>query len=201
MRCRHTGTTRKSLLDRELGIAQPGSIAMLESHLESCPGCAALARGERTLSHDLSRLRLELPFEIDITARVLDAVEARPTVRRDAVSPASLGWASAVAAAAGLVLALALWQMLPDLAPLVSAGTDLLAPVGGAILKLAGVALDLLLVPLKMLWSLAGKLLGLTDRLASWQPLLTLAVGLGYGLMAVIIALFVGRDIKQTRAA
>ncbi len=201
MHCRHLEATRKSLLDHELGIASPGSVAALRSHLESCQGCAELARGERTLSHDLAGLRMEFPFEIDVTTRVLHEVQTLPAAPRDVVSPASLGWASAVAAAAGLALAVALWQMLPELTPLISAGSDLLAPVGGALVKLAGAALDVLLVPLNMLWSLAGKLLGLTGRLASWEPLLTVALGLGYGLMAVIIALFVGRDIKQTRAA
>ncbi len=201
MHCRHSDATRKSLLDRELGIASPESVAALESHLESCPVCTELARGERTLSHDLAGLRLEPSFEIDVTARVLHEVQILPAAARDGVSPASLGWASAVAAAAGLALAVALWQMLPELTPLISAGTDFLAPVGGAFVKLAGAALDVLLVPLKMLWGLAGKLLELTGRLASWEPLLTLALGLGYGLMAVIIALFVGRDFKQTRVA
>ncbi len=201
MQCRHTGTTRKSLLDRELGIAPPVTLARLASHLETCPDCVELARGERTLSRDLSGLRLEIPFEVDVTARVLHEVRTSSAAPREVVSPVSLGWASAVAAAAGVALAVALWQMLPGLTPLVSAGADLLAPVGGAIVKLAGAALDVLSVPLKMLWSLAGKLWTLTGRLASWEPLFTLAVGLGYGLMAVIIALFVGRDIKQTRAA
>ncbi len=194
MRCREARTTFTEL---ELGLTRAEARGMLATHLARCSDCTAWVSRERRLTASLATLRTELPFEIDVSARVATALGELLPASAGRVSGRELAWSGAVAAAASLSLALGLWQLTPGLAPLavrlrglgsalLSAASTLTSPVEGLVATVARVLGDLL--------ASLGKVAG---TLESLQPIAIATVAISTLMMAVSIVLVVGRDLRR----
>ncbi len=192
MRC---ARARRLLLDRELGHVDPTLGAVLERHLETCPGCARESRLDMLVVADLALLRGEPTFELDVSDRVMTRVRELETVGRAEVPVWQLGWSTAAAVLTAVALVGGLWVMLPDL---LHGARQLLAVAGSfrnAAMALTAPLIGLLEVPLRLLWSLAGALRAGSPLLNGLQP-----VGVGLGVLAFLvmtttIGYVVGRDL------
>ncbi len=98
--------TRERLLEWELGILPADVEHEVVGHVERCAACARVARAERALSAGLLRLRVDPPFRVDVSARVMAGLGRVP--RRH------VAWALASAVAAALALAAVLAVVAPQ---------------------------------------------------------------------------------------
>lgn len=95
---------RAAFIEWELSLLPPDEACVIAAHLETCCECAALARRERALSAGLLRLRVEVPFQVDVSTRVLAEISRLGSSVRNRVPARHFGWASAAAALVAAVL-------------------------------------------------------------------------------------------------
>lgn len=194
MRC---GQARRNLLDRELGRLTRGAAAELELHLAACRACAARAVSEARLTAGLASLRVDPPFDVDVTARVEAGLSRLDPAPRTDVSSRQLGWAAAAASVAGLLLLAGFVEQSPELSRWARQGWALVS----SLRHLAdGVTVPLVAMAsagLKLLGSLGGLLGAAASFLSSMRSVGFGAVGLGAVSMMITITWIVGRDLRK----
>lgn len=162
MRCREA---RTAIAERGWGPLRAGRRETLDAHLHGCDACAAVECDELRLLGDLAGLRTEVPFDVDVTRRVLQQVARLEPVVREEVPPSQLGWAAAIAVAATIVVLVTFFGAVPELATL-----------GAQIQGLAGAAAHVVLGAAEVAWTLLGvpfKLLGVAlEALGALAPVL-----------------------------
>jgi anti-sigma factor RsiW len=181
---------RVSIIEGEAGTLSDEAARRLSHHLRSCPRCSIEAR----LARDLLALRGEVPFGVDVTARVMCSIRRLRGIDREDVTPYQLGW-SAAAAMMGVVTLIGIgWLLLPELN---RGGQELTALVRGlapALSRLIEPLGALLAVPFKLLGSLLRTLGGLVTLLPRLQSAGVAAATLSFVTMTGTITYFVGRD-------
>jgi len=162
MRCREA---RTAVAERGWGPLSAGRGAALDAHLHGCGDCAATERDELRLLGDLAGLRTEVPFDVEVTRRVLRQITGLGPVVREEVPARQLGWAAAIAVATTVGLSFVFFGSLPSYATL-----------GAQIQGLAGNAARVVLGGAEVLWTLAAvpiKLLGVVfEALGALAPVL-----------------------------
>jgi hypothetical protein len=194
MRCREA---RAAIVEQGLTGLPARHDPVLRRHLEGCTACAEEDRVERLLREDLRSLREELPFPLDVRARVMPRIQALEPVERDEVPLRHLGWAAAFAAACFAGLLAGLWTLFPQIQSLLSTGGSLVASLGRAFSSVLAPVLTLIALPFKLAGTVIDALGALGPLVARLEPVGILAVGLSYAAMAAIITLVVGRDLRR----
>lgn len=146
---------------------------------------------ERRLLEDLGRLRRELPFSVDVTARVLAEVRRLgPPARQTAPSRRMvLGWAAAALLGVAVLLVLAV----PELAPVLS----WLAGAGTAVVRTAAASPA---VAARMVARAADFLSAFRGLAVVLAPAVVAAAAASLIGMAAITTYVVGRDLRRGRA-
>ena len=73
MRCRRA---QAAVVERGSGLLAPAEELALQRHLKGCPDCASEERIEHLLRAELSALRQEIPYPVDVRARVMPRIRA-----------------------------------------------------------------------------------------------------------------------------
>lgn len=196
MNCR---TARRTLIEDELALAGPEARAALGAHLADCDACASLAARERRLTADLSSLRAELPFPVDVTARVATRVAELVPGARDDVGVKQLAWSAAAVLVFGFALLAGLWQMAPELWGLAGEARKLLAAVGGTLAGLLESAAGLIATVFSSIGRLLAYLGPVADTLETLQPVAIVTIAACAVMMVSSIVLVVGRDLMRPR--
>jgi hypothetical protein len=183
----------------ELGLVPEDENRALWEHVERCPACAAEAKVERSVTGGLLRLRVEIPFRVDVADRVAAGIEA--------MAPLALGLPPRVrrlALATAAVLVLGMSGLLAWLVPafassLWAAGT---AAVDGfrALTALVEPAVPVVAGFARTAWTLvrAGvEVLGATGRLAPAAGGPAAATMLAF---AALTSFVLARDLRGRRA-
>lgn len=195
MICRQS---RMMLIDRELGSLDPEAYAALHRHLQGCAACRVEAQEGERLRDDLTLLRGEAPFEIDVRSRVLARVAELGPPAADELSLRQQALYAAAALLGGIVILGSLWDLLPGFVEPARGAIAFLSGVGGVVASLAAPIGDLLAIPFKLLWSLLGSIgsmASLVERVAPLGAAAAAAVALLTGTMSVTVVYFVGRDL------
>lgn len=190
---------RSVFADLELGLGTPGEQAALESHLAACADCEAWADEERQLTATLAGLRIELPFEIDVTGRVATRIESLSPGHGHEVSVREFGWSAALVTACSVGLLLGLWSIAPGFPELVEKARLVGAAIGMTSSALMAPAAALVSTAAKLLGHLLASLGGVAGTLESLQPVAIGTVALCALMMTTSIALVVGRDFRRPR--
>jgi len=196
MRCR---IARKTLLDVELSLARPETGRALEAHLAGCADCAALASRERDLTADLAALRGELPFPVDVTARVAARLSTLPPHAHADIGLRQFGWAVTAAVIFAVTLLAGLGRAAPDLPGLFTEGRTFLAGLWLATSGLATPAAALATTLARAFGDLAASLAPAARTLKSLQPVALVTVAACTAMMLSSIVLVVGRDFMRPR--
>lgn len=123
---------RASFVEWELSLLPPDEADAVQAHLESCVECARLARGERALTAGLLRLRVELPYRMDVSARIMAEISRRGSQAPARVPARHFGWATAAAMLAAAVLAGAAFPSISQLRQVLAASTLAILDLGRA---------------------------------------------------------------------
>jgi len=135
MLCRHA---RDAIVERELDLLTPEVIEALDLHLDGCRACSAASADERQFVSGMAALRGEIPFELDVTPRVMFHVSTRWLHSIPEVTTRQLGWCAAVAVAAAIALAVTGWGIVPGLEPVARGIGSLTAGLFGLAERLGG---------------------------------------------------------------
>jgi anti-sigma factor RsiW len=187
---------RSRLVELELGLLPPGHAARLRAHIERCEACATSALDERRLSESLAVLRGEIPFEIDVTARVVRRIgEIAPKDHGD-VPAWQLGWAAATAACLAVVVFASFVLVSGDLALVArdawTAARGLTETLGRGLSAL----LSLVAVPFRILVWLLDQLSRLGPLVARLEPFVVASSAGAIAIMAATVILVVSRDLR-----
>ena len=166
-------------------------------HVATCGACRTWVADQESLTLVLGELRREIPFDVDVTARVAAGVAAMDAPTRDVPSRRLLGWAAGAGLAAAILLAGILWAQSPDLAQIAAGARALFAALGEAASSLTTPLATL--VPTVM--RPVGRLIvaaGTVARSASEFRWLAVAmITLCSAMMATTIFLVVSRDVRR----
>jgi len=196
MRCK---TARKELLPNELGLVPAAGSAALAAHLESCRACAAWEARERALTDTILALRVEPPFQIDVSARVVSRVSAADPPPADLLTAQQAGWFSAVALAFGTALLVGLWKLAPELPLLADTARAMLTGAGHVV---TGLGAPMLAFVATLARSAGGTILSfkaLYGPLQQVGPVAIAMIALCTTMMAASILLVLGRDLTRHR--
>jgi len=193
MRCHRA---RTAIVDRELGRLDAGTQAELRHHLADCADCGADAALGQRLAHDLSALRGEIPFEVDVTRPVLARIADLQARGVEESSPRLLAWAGAAALITTLALAYGLRESLPDMFRVARDMSAVAASLRGAAVPLITVLAGLLSVGFQLAGAMLESLAGLAPLLHKLRPLVAAGGGLAAATMVTTIVYFVGRDLR-----
>jgi hypothetical protein len=196
MRCR---TAIKGILDAELALARPAVRAALDAHLAECAPCARLATRERSLTADLSSLRVASPILIDVTARVARHVAGAAPPAREETRLGPLVASTAGGILAGVALLAGLWRVTPGLWELAGEARTLLAGVWLAASRLAEPAAALAATVARALGGLLASLGPVAESLEALQPVAIVTIAACSLMMVSSIVLVVGRDLMRPR--
>jgi len=196
MRC---SAARRRLLEATLRAEpDPHDASALERHLASCSSCAAEARDGRRLVGDLERLRLEIPFPLDVTESVMAGLarsggSARPEVPRPWVRAIAVATLAAAAATAWVLIGSAplLGAQAGRLWALIEGMTGALAEIARPLLHLAGAAGTLAL-------HASAAASPLLTRMALAAPSYATSAACVGAAMSVVTAWVVQRDLRRT---
>jgi hypothetical protein len=196
MNCR---TARKTLVDVELALAAPEARAVLGAHLADCAACTSLAARERALTADLSSLRVDWPFPVDVTARVATRVAGLAPGAHEQVGLRQLAWSTTAVVVFGVALLAGMWQMAPGLWGLAGEGRKLLAGAWTAISGLLEPAAGWIAGIISSIGRLLASLSPVVDSLATLQPVVIVTIVASSVMMVSSIVLVVGRDLMRPR--
>ncbi len=188
--------TRSKLVELELGLLPAGQASRLAAHLEHCAACASAAHEEVRLSESLTGLRGEIPFEIDVTARVASRIGDIPPNYGSDVPARQLAWAAA--AAAGFAVAVfASFILVSGDAAIVArdvwtAAVGLTETLGRALMGLLSMAA----VPFRILVLLLDQLSRLGPFFARAEPFVVALSAVAIAVMAGTVVLVVSHDIR-----
>lgn len=196
MTCRHL---RSSFADLELELARPEERIRLEAHLAGCATCASWVAAERRLTASLVSLRTEMPFEIDVTARVRARLGRLAPAARSEVSVREFAWSAAAVGAFSVGLLLGLWRLAPALVPLVAEARATLDALGSAASTLLAPVAALISTAVKASGSLLASLGSVAGAIEALQPVAIGMVVLCALMMTASIVLVVRRDLQRPR--
>jgi hypothetical protein len=192
-------TARTTFADVELELCAAAQRTALETHLARCPACSAWAACERNLTASLATLRVELPFEIDVTRQVATRIDSLRPGHGQEVSVREFGWSAALVAACSIGLLLGLWRMAPSFPVFVEKMKLLGAAAGSTVSALVAPVVALVSTGAKFVGHLLASLGAVAGTLESLQPVAIATVALCVVMMATSIALVVGRDFRRPR--
>ncbi len=187
------------MLHHELGLVPAARSAALAAHLESCRECAAWDAREQALTDAILGLRVELPFQVDVSARVISRLAGVDPAHADQLTTRQAGWFSAVAVAFGTALLIGLWKVAPDLPLLADTARAMLAVAGHIVTGLGG---PLLAFVATLARSAGGTILSfkaLYGPLQQAGPVAIATIALCTTMMAASILLVLGRDLTRHR--
>lgn len=193
MRCREAKRLRLAAATGPLAVPRRDA---LRAHLACCPACAEESRMDGWIERDLAALREELPFDVDVSDRVLRAVATLGPPRDDRPSPWQLGWAAAAAVAAGLVAAAGLGSLVAGRGEALSQAAGLVRALWGTTVALVRPVAALARTVLGALWSVLEWMVQTaggagSSQAAAWSLLV------GWTLVLTTALLFVGRDLLR----
>jgi len=194
--CRSAQATHADL---ELELCAPAERAALDVHLAQCTACSEWVAKERSLTASLATLRVELPFEIDVTRQVATRIDRLSPGHGQEVSVREFGWSAALVAACSIGLMLGLWGIAPSLPAFVEKVKLLGVAVGSTASALVAPVVALVVTGAKFLGHLLASLGAVAGTLESLQPVAIATVALCALMMATSIALVVGRDLRRPR--
>lgn len=195
----HCRNARKELLRDELGLVSAARATALAAHLESCPACATWSARERALTEAIEGQRVELPFPIDVSARVVLGVAGIDPAPADRLTGTQAGWFSAVALAFGTLLLIGLWIVAPDLRLLADTARAMLSGAGHVATGLGAPLLALGGTLVRSLGGSASSLKALYGPLQQLGPVAIATIVLSTTMMAASILLVLGRDMTRQR--
>ena len=183
MRCREV---RAILPERRLGLLPDGESAAVDEHLLECASCALERSFEHDLAIGLASLRESRPLEIDVSARVMLALEAEP-VPRLARTRRRLLLAAAAAAVPLLVLLSVLLPQAPSLVEIAILAKQAIVAAGSGVARVFG-----LLAPLGKVVASFARALGIV--LQAVAPAAHAATAICLASMAIVTLSVLGRD-------
>jgi hypothetical protein len=180
---------RALLPERRLGLLPDGESAAVDEHAKGCPSCALERSFERDLAAGLASLRESRPLPIDVSARVMLALEAEPVPRPARTRRRLLLAAAAAIVPLILLVALALPQG-PSLAEVAILAKHAVVALG------LGISRALALVaPLgKIVAAFAGVLADVGVVLQALAPAAQVATAICLASMALVTVTVLGRD-------
>jgi anti-sigma factor RsiW len=192
-------SARTAFAELELELLAPAERAVLDSHLGRCTACSEWVASERRLSAALAALRVEAPFEIDVTRRVAARISGPGSGREPEVSVREFGWSAALVALGSVGLLLGFWGIAPALPTFVEKLKLAGAAVGSTGSALLAPVVALITTGAKSLGHLLASIGAVAGTLESLQPVAIATVALCAVMMATSIALVVGRDLRRPR--
>lgn len=178
-----------------LRLGELGREATEELHeeLERSNDAVIALREEERLRDDMRALAARPPVEVDVAARVLEAVAPLSPGHLDEVPRRQLWWTAAAGIAATLIFGVAFWQLLPQT-------TALARDTWGALASVAGVAGTLIGESLPAAIARVGAPLGALGETAPYLPLLFVGSAIGYAAALSTLAAFLLRDARRVGA-
>ena len=149
------------------------------------------------LERMLTALREELPFEIDVSARVASGLEQLHPAALDRLPRRELAWSGGIAASIATALLVGLWQLAPSLPLMAIRARTLAGTLYSAISTLASPFEGFVAGTAKLLGDLVASFGKIAGSLENLQPVAILMVAVCTLMMAASIVLVVGRDIRR----
>jgi predicted anti-sigma-YlaC factor YlaD len=193
MNCRRV---KRALGERSLARLSPGQAADLETHLRHCPDCSSAEQADRWIIDELTSLRGQIPYAVDVRRRVMIEIERLAPQDRQEVPAWQLGWATAVVGIGAIVLLALLWGSWPEWRTGVENGFALMRGLAEVSVTLAGLLFSLLSLPFKMVAGLWDLLLEVPPMASRLKPFAVAGVALCYLIMIGTIVGVVGRDLR-----
>lgn len=128
----HCREARRMRLAEAAHTLPSSRLGLLRAHLACCPECAEENRMDGWIERDLAALRGELPFDLDVSPRILEAVALLGPPPGERPSARLLGWAVAASIAAGLVSLTALGSLIAGRGQAIDQAAGLFQALGSA---------------------------------------------------------------------
>lgn len=196
MNCRRA---RRALDERSLGRLAPGRAAELDMHLGQCDDCSSTARADRWIIDELTSLRGQIPYEVDVRRRVMLEIDKLAPRDRLEVPAWQLGWSTVAVGLGVAVLFGMLWMSWPEWRTGAENGFALVRGLADVSATLATVLISLLSLPFKMLAGLSDLLTGVPTVASRVKPFAVIGIALCYLIMTGTIVGVVGRDLRHSR--
>ena len=151
---------------------------------------------DRWIIDELTSLRGQIPYEIDVRRRVMIEIERLGPQDRHEVPAWQLGWATAVVGVGAIALLALLWGSWPEWRTGAENGFALVRGLADVSATLAGLLLSLVSLPFKMVAGLWDLLIEIPSMASRFEPFAVVGVALCYLIMTGTIVGVVGRDLR-----
>jgi hypothetical protein len=166
-------------------------------HLERCVRCRAWIRDQDGIDLALAALRGDVPWDVDIGARVAARIAALERPGRDRRAGRQLAWAAGAGLAAAAAIAMLAWLRLPDPALILAEARALAVALGETARALASPLPPLVAAAARLLPRMLEAAAALLGAAAGLRGAATAAIAACAATMAAIVLLVVGRDVRR----
>jgi predicted anti-sigma-YlaC factor YlaD len=189
----------RKLIERSIfGPLPADREAQLHAHRIACDRCRAVLEAESELTSILALLRVEPPFRVEVTARVLREAASIPPRERGEVPARQVGWAPAAATLAAPVLLARCMQSAPQLSEWIGAVRGTVSGahwVGSRLLGSGLVVLETLIVLARSAWNVFEVGARVVSKM---EPLARAAATVAILAMVITTVILVARDARRS---